>query len=243
MREIPILFSGEMVRAILEGRKTQTRRLVKFPEVDGDDQRAEPERAWLDRSYEKPELGGCACLKMPYGPEGGDLSTVQRFFPRWEAGDRLWVREEHYRFGHWEPVPGVRTKGGRQKWKFVADSDEVRYADNPPIFFRKGMHKETPNCQIWHKRLARFMPRRFSRITLKTISVRLERLQEISEEDSLAEGVKPKHDACIASLVAKGAVGPGQLEYYALWESINGSGSWEVNPWVWVLEFEREMSG
>ncbi len=81
-----------MVRANLEGRKTQTRRIVDFPlAIDG--QHADPDRAWIDASYQKPQFGNIPCLKLPYGPDGGDLSTVQRFFPRWRVGDHLWGKE------------------------------------------------------------------------------------------------------------------------------------------------------
>lgn len=93
MKSHPILYSAPMARANIDGRKTQTRRIVDFPLVDADGQHPDPDRAWIDASYQKPEFGNTACLKLPYGPEGGDLSTVQRFFPKWEVGDHLWGKE------------------------------------------------------------------------------------------------------------------------------------------------------
>jgi len=142
------------------------------------------------------------------------------------GGDLLWVREEHYRYGHWEEVPGVRTKGGRQKWKFVADTDEVVY--EPPVSFRKGRHHKDSHTTAWHKRLARFMPRWASRITLEVVSVRVERLNDCSREDAIAEGIDidPELPA------------DPRDTYRSLWESINGPGSWDANPWVWVVGFK-----
>lgn len=173
IRERPILFSGAMVRAILEGRKTQTRRVVK---AIGPDTRyvmttgeiGLPAGVWREDGWLLPDIG--PKFKCPYGV----------------PGDRLWVREEHYRFGHWEPVQGVRTKGGRQKWKFVADTTEVLF-DAPPSF-RRGRHHKDPEIKAWHKRLGRFMPKSLARTWLEITGVRVERLQDISEADALAEG-------------------------------------------------------
>lgn len=245
MKEHPLLFSAPMVRALLDGTKTQTRRVVKFPPIDGDNQHAEPHRAWLDRSYEKPSLGGCACLKMPYGPEEGDISTVQRIFPNWEAGERIYVRESYYQFGHWEPIEGKRTKGGRQKWMFVPDHSEIVFHEPGHAHVRKGRHHRDPSTPAWHKRLGRFMPRAASRITLDITHVRVERLQDISEEDCWAEGIEQcdgQFDSAAQCLMAKRlgcSPEDARPQYALLWESINGPGSWDANPFVWVIEFTR----
>jgi hypothetical protein len=209
VKERPILFSGPMVRAILAGRKTQTRRVVKFNYAG---------RVKLGRKQWHINDTN-SILACPYG----------------KPGDRLWVREEHYRFGHWEPVPGVQTKGGRQKWKFVADTTELRYNDNAPEAYRKGMHKETPDYRFWHKRLARFMPRIASRITLEITKVRVERLQDITEADARAEGAD-KLDFGFARPSERGL---HKLGFRKIWQSINGPDSWAANPWVWVIEFRR----
>lgn len=218
MKARPILFSRHMVRAILESRKTQTRRIIK------------PQPYACDGEF-----------VSQFEDSNGDPVLIgdKRFLDRCrygKLGDRLWVREEHYRYGHWEEVHGVRTKLGRQKWRFVADTDEVLY--DPPASFRKGRHHRDPFTSAWHKPLARFMPRTASRIDLEVVSVRVEMLHDIIDEDAVAEGVSG--DECIRFNHPFVADQPLPAMCYAnLWESINGPGSWDINPLVWVVEFRR----
>lgn len=225
MKSRPILFSAAMVRALIDGSKTQTRRVVKAE--------------WQGLPLENPDYQREALGKNPYG----------------QPGDQLWVREEHYQFGHWEPVEGKLTKGGRQKWQFVPDDSNVLFE----VFtdYRKGRHSADPAMPAWHKRLARFMPRKYSRITLEILSVRVERLQEISDADAIAEGIIEDPDCIVGANCAggvhqeisgtlyfrdrnddEGHEGPVEA-YRQLWEMINGPGSWQANPWVWVVEFKR----
>ena len=198
MKERPILFSGEMVRAILEGRKSQTRRVV-----------ARPRRK--DGCKLLPELlaqigVGAAC---PYG----------------KVGDRLWVKETFVITGYTVTSHGLaRVSGyycaGLDKFDVVLNAHESR------------------KFAAWRKKTGAkpsiFMFNSLCRITLGIVSVRVERLQEISINDIVAEGV-----------YAKGAYtadfGTDHLTpaYMELWESINGAGSWAKNPWVWVIEFKR----
>lgn len=199
VKERPILFSAPMVQGILAGNKTKTRRVL---ELD-----------WL------------RCLD-PEDPD--DLERIMSQCRYGVPGDRLWVREAHYAFGHWEPVAGAATRGGKQKWKFVRDTDEVLYEEPPE--FRNGRHNIDPETPAWHKRLARFMFRKDSRTTLEIVSVRVERLREISEEDAIAEGV-PVPVTCDTAHTARNG-------FRDLWETINGAGSWDANPFVWVVEFE-----
>lgn len=84
-----------------------------------------------------------------------------------------------------------------------------------------------------------FCKREFSRINLAITSVKIERLQDISEADALAEGVVAKPSAGPASTVPGGTCGPAKFEYFSQWEKINHRGSWDANPWVWVLGIER----
>lgn len=216
MTERPILMSAPMVRALLAGTKTQTRRIWKMPRG----------LEW----YTSGALRGMETgdIHDPLGPWWGHVSEVR--CPHGRPDDRLWVREEHYCFGHWEPVPGMKTKAGRMKWRFVQDTGEVLHA--PPQSFRLGRHHKDPATPAWHKRLARFMPRRYSRITLEITEVRVERLQDISEPDARAEGCR---------LVQAGGIviDRARDQYAALWESINGPGSWDANPWVWAISFRR----
>lgn len=229
MKARPILFSGPMVRALLDGRKTQTRR-----EVD---------EKWRPIVKACLEVNG----KWVWHTLDYDLTT-----PYGTLGDLLWVREEHYRFGHWEPVAGVKTKGGRQKWQFVADTDEVLYL--APEEFRKGRHHHDPYTRAWHKRLGRFMPKAYSRIALEITAVRVERLHDISEEDAIAEGIErierignfsPDCIPCAGwqcYTVAMSAYYNPIHSYQSLWESLNGRASWGSDPWVWVIEFKVHHS-
>lgn len=193
--ERPILFSAPMVRAILDGRKTQTRRIVKHIPMLGD------------------PSGWCAAAKAQEPGWVHIVGDYRRFCPYGEPGDRLWVREA------W-----VRTDG---------------MTSVPDTFYRAS--ESAANAEQlgpWKSPL--FMPRWASRITLEIESVRVERLQDISEEDAMAEGVVHRNSCWYATddpkalpwMTASGA-------YINLWESINGAGSWDANPWVWVIQFRR----
>jgi hypothetical protein len=196
VKERGILFQRPMVCAILAGTKTQTRRMLKpqpvVPEgasvrlYDEGAKHMTSQRCWQVEhpgEYDGHNAIGCR------DDDGRQLNIGRMPF---STGDRLWVREEHYRFGHWEPVPGVRTKAGRMKWRFVADGTEVLY--DPPAQFRKGRHHKDSATPAWHKRLGRFMPRSASRILLEITGVRVERLQDISEADASAEGCERLRD-------------------------------------------------
>lgn len=179
-----ILFSAPMVRALLAGTKTQTRRAVKVQEdiVHADS-------------------------RSPYG----------------QPGDRLWVRESFFAYGRWGRH--FNEKKQCDEWRFADMTRECDHsyqyaADNPDVQVEKG-RSATPG---WHTRPALFMPRAASRILLEVVSVRVERLQAISEHDAIAEGIERGGDNPVDS-------------YRSLWERINGSGSWDVNPWVWRVEF------
>lgn len=199
MKERPILFSGPMVRAILEGRKTQTRRAVKRAE----DMEFDP----CDPSYGpfwKPY-----CTGVP--------ESVKVPCPYGKIGDRLWVRESGYQPPHLTPK---MLREGADTWPhyiYSADGDE----------------KEWCRENGWKSRPSIHMPRWASRITLEIVSVRVERLNAITHIDAIAEGCTPHPDAPAQSM--------GD-DYKGLWESINGPGSWDLNPWVWVIEFRRIKS-
>lgn len=221
MAERPILFSAPMVRAILDGAKTQTRRLVNLTG-------RLIEMRW---SPLHPERGLRVTVRTgPRSTHTGPIGDHLDACPYGQPGDRLWVREEHFRFGHWEPVAGAKTrKGGRQKWMFVADSDETRFTAPDGVEVRRGRHHRDPATPAWHKRLARFMPRCLSRITLEVTSVHVERLHEISDDDARAEGAPGPFDSLFTP----------RLRFERLWESINGPESWDANPWVWVVSFRK----
>jgi hypothetical protein len=194
-RERPILFSGAMVRAILRGEKTQTRRVVKPVRGQVDMLNSSvyyPTGQVVTGLQQQPG----AFMEFRYHGQRDESSSFLVPCPYGASEDRLWVREEHFRFGHWEQVPGVKTRTGMQKLRFVAVTEEVRYRDNLPEVFRDGLEnpgKGRPVVNHWHARRGRFMARQYSRITLEVVKVRVERLQEISEEDAIAEGVEALH--------------------------------------------------
>jgi hypothetical protein len=213
MKERPILFSGPMVRAILEGRKTQTRRVVKLPNhapTSGafwDHAGYQPFEVrpaeWGFRWKEWPTMmpaDGSPYFKCPFGT----------------AGDRLWVKETF--IDDQKNFPGAPIR-------------YVYRADHPEGILGPGW---TPSI---------FCTRAASRITLEITSVRVERLNAISESDALAEGIDTS--TCRVTSQAE-AIADGRLcsvdyvdGYRKLWESINGAGSWAANPWVWVIGFRR----
>lgn len=214
MKERPILFSAPMVRAIWPNQiKDMTRRTIK-----------EPFKSWLETAT-NPEWIDSIPDNAPFQP-----------------GMRLWVREEHYAFGYW--IRNGLTKTGKQKWSFVrVPSDPYRFNDNPPEIYLKSRHKEHPGNPQWYKRLARFMPRAASRITLEITGVRAERLQDISEADAVREGIEVTdrlEHICIYKRYDTKRCGTFDpiSSFRTLWESINGPGSWDENPYVWVITFK-----
>lgn len=179
-----------MVRALLDGRKTQTRRTVKLTD-SGRVKEPGGSRNW---HLDDPN----AILACPYG----------------QPGDRLWARESG-----WQPpyLSPKMLREGADTWP--------RY-----IYNADGDEKEWCRENGWKCRPSIHMPRWASRITLEIVSVRVERLKSITHVDAIAEGCTPHPDALAQSMCD---------DYERLWESINGPGSWDLNPWVWVVEFKR----
>jgi hypothetical protein len=229
MKAIPILFSPPMVSALLDGRKTQTRRLVN------------PQPIWnvdVDGNLYEGNYKG-------YVKVNGHAGWQYQFateFANWQIGDTLYVREEHYRFGAWVEKEGEYTKSGRQKWMFVTHTEEILY--EAPAEFRKGRHHKDPYTPAWHKRLARFMPKIAARIWLQVADIRVERLQDISEEDAKAEGVEKRPGSDLSTVFDYKHYGwdfsydvDAKVSFRTLWESINGPESWAANPFTWVISF------
>ena len=225
--ERPLLFNAPMVRATLDDSKTQTRRVAKLPHQN-------PLGEWEPTSIGGPNGGRLAdgstvpeqgavwhtrtgdCLSCPYG----------------QPGDRLWVRET------FQPTFAPDVERDDTDWE-TGKGYQLRYtATDERVDWMDGDDNITRRCKP-----AIHMPRWASRIMLEIVSVRVERLQDISEEDAKAEGAWGPDDSIVGK-VAKHfgcdvlAVHPS-LAYRMLWESINGPGSWDVNPWVWMIEFKR----
>lgn len=211
-KERPILFSAPMVCAILDGSKTQTRRVMKpQPTVS--------ESGWFSWDGHAPG--------SPYGAYAAnhiDRDSINIFVggccPYGKPGDRLWVRET---FCEWD-----------DGFVYAATcSDQERSVSK----FKPSIH----------------MPRRASRINLEITVVRVERLNDISEKDAIAEGIEDIGNVitCWKDYQADGAfrdangMQKGGIatmhpidSFKSLWEFINGAGSWDANPWVWVVEFK-----
>jgi len=227
VKERPILFSAPMVRAILEGRKTQTRRTVK-PQPAFDPHREQ--WSWENKAGHIAWSGT--------RPQAAALLGAREICPYGQPGDRLWVRET------WGLARPLRDSEG------VVD-DELEWSGSIPKADPRGKRLMDDWCVGYaadgcegRMRPSIHMPRWASRLTLEVTGVRVERLQDISEEDALAEGV--------GALSYGGAediwLGDGEdtrdprVAFRWLWDSINGGRPWRCwddNPWVWVVEFRR----
>jgi hypothetical protein len=206
MKEGPILMSAPMVRSILDDRKTQTRRIVK-PQPEVN------EHGNLCGEWLKKPLDG---LLLP------KLQDIVIHCPHGKIGDRLWVRE-NWRTS--EALDGVPPR-------CLASGTGIHYEADESSNLISGKKMINPG----RLRPSIFMPRSASRITLEITNIRVERLQDISREDAIAEGVRTIEDA-----IKDGYAwcdGP-RRGYMIQWDIINGSGSWNLNPFVWVIEFRR----
>jgi len=217
MKNRPILFSSPMVLALLNGSKTQTRRAVK-PQF---------EREPVD------VVNGVPSWDYPTNYDGDvQMNTMSgKPCPHGVPGDHLWVREAIRLVPDQEPDDGT----GPVLSVYAADG-VFTVADAWPW---KRTYLPSMHC-----------PRGLSRITLEITDVRVERLQDISEADAVAEGIRissaaRRSDACYGIYECLMPDGKTHFNdsayslYRTLWEQINGSSSWDANPWVWVVEFKR----
>ncbi len=228
IKERPILFSGEMIRAILGGRKVQTRRVIKLPCGPG---RNAQGNNWslstqADGSY-WPEY------HMAGWPEYRRMPC-----PHGRVGDRLWCRETYHA------------------------SDLCRdYQQQSDVIYRADTERAKPipgSSLVWKPSI--FMPRWASRLTLEIVDIRVERVQDITEEDAIAEGIKrffaPYHvreswprtpNKMLPAIYGTGERNDAEDfsargAFWRLWNSINGKKfgtSWNENPWCWVISFRR----
>ena len=215
----PILFSAPMIRALLAGTKTQTRRVVK-PQP--------PSNCVRPMAYE----GIWTWEYLRHGVHVGPMC------PYGVPGETLWVKETH--------------ASTAQAGDHASDAHTVYRATDPGWSIMDG----------WKWKPSIFMRRADSRISLRVTSVRVERVQDISEEDALAEGIKPwgpaqrgvygmtlenvgpVYPSPAADIIAGGEswTTSAARSFRGLWVSINGAESWESNPFVWVVGFERVES-
>lgn len=220
-KERPILFSGPMVRAILDGRKTVTRRLIK------------PQPTWMYESLDA-EWFAPRCVRRNgdeypgeavFGVSDDDHHVVCQYGA---VGDRLWVRETHSFSTELIPLVGRCVRD----WEYVKR-----------IWYQADNNRPTWAETKWRPSI--FMPRHASRITLEVVSARVERLQEITEEDVAKEGfiewsdpprVTSKHYGVTKADVWETSP---KSAFARVWREINGALSWDANPWVWRVEFKQ----
>jgi len=210
MMERPILMSAPMVRAILEGRKTQTRRVVK----------------------PRKDMGfGCPLAPNEIAGEinNGDYTNSVYGAP----GDRLWIREnfqplmaDDVREEDWLSCDYKTGKGYKVSYPATDGVKEYYDIGSDNAF----CDRVTPSIH---------MPRWASRINLEITAVRVKLLQDISEQDARSEGAESADYATGRKCILEPDKGSYRLHYRSIWEQINGAGSWDANPWVWVVEFKR----
>lgn len=196
VREKPILFSAPMVQAIIDGRKTQTRRIVK----------------------PQPHAG---VRRSPFVPSGIEDGHGREIHPSYRPGDLLWVRES---------FSGPWSVSALPPSQWPVESPIWYWADGNP-----------PYGDWTRPRPSIFMPRWASRITLQLADVRIERLQDISEEDARAEGASYHNGGGIGHSGWRHDYGDVHVDarssFARLWRDINGADSWAKSPWVYVLSF------
>lgn len=228
IKERPILFSGPMIQAIQDNRKTMTRRIVKPQPVGMDGL-----HCGTPSSFDAYDL-----TDDDDRPTGFGFRTETGIWPcpYGKPGERLWVRETFLELDHdhwhypgkprdWiEPYSG---KGRRNACAYRADCDAEAERCRIELGYRK-----------WKPAI--HMPRWTSRYDLELVSVRVERLQWITYDDIAAEGINDAVvDQTIIQTAASYSMTVRRYLFSSLWEKINGAGSWEADPWVWVIEFKR----
>lgn len=241
MKFRPILFSTPMVKAVLDGSKTQTRRIIK-PQPDFDS-------AWKNwGKTENPPPIKYSEYWLGVSNGGGTAFCVPNVRVKAHVGDIFWVRET------W----ALDYFGRSQYWHFKEGID----VDESDIVYKASSDDLTVTLdKKWKPSI--FMPKQACRIFLKCTNVRVERLHDISEEDAIAEGVHPNchynnnpercgHFSCLNVCATKGEwfdytdlsgecfpTNSAKESFLSLWKSINGKESLEKNPWVWVYDFEK----
>lgn len=246
---LTLIFSAPMVRALLAGRKNQTRfilapgtslfngspwsRTAKAQTWNWDD-------AWVDPG---PSPAGNAgpYLKLPWlsGDNDGFQDTVHRVYPIWQPGDRAWCREA-WRFDSMNDAtsPSAFVRGLNEQG-MSGPNGLVRFEAD-----QRDAWGDEYTLPVGRLREARHLPRQLSRLTLVVTEVRVQRVQEISEADARAEGIRESSRGGFPVVDRQrglcGIFGSAREAYAALWNSLHGPGAWERNDWCVALAFSVE---
>jgi len=234
-KQSPILFSTQMVEAILNNTKSQTRRIVKQNRRWCEDVDEVDLKSWFEKGI----------IKSPYG----------------EKGDMLWIRETWKMIGHTQDDHTefhFQYKDGEDRHiDFYGDDDRCEYwvkklDDLCANLLEKGLAEENDEEEryTWNKedvpwKPSIHMPKEVARIWLKISDIRVERLHDISDVDCVEEGIKHSQGKsgplCWYDYKHKSynAVTGVTSSFKTLWQTVNGPGSWNINPWVWVISFEQ----
>ena len=233
-KERPILFSAPMVRAILEGRKTQTRRIIK-PQP--------PAHAIEVFDWRAPHIAESA--KADEGCYYNDMDGLHFLCecPHGKPGDRIWVRES-FSTDIRDPLNCVIYKATPEYGKYRDTGEVVRSTFPDGTFPTREESERAMLPKFWKGKPSIHMPRWASRITLEITGVRIERLNDISHEDAICEGIEPVNPKGWKDYrgTAQKYMSPVS-SFQSLWFSINGLESWQSNPWVWVIEFRKNDCG
>jgi hypothetical protein len=226
MTDKPILFSAPMVRALLEGRKTQTRRLLKIKGYKGFFQFGVSDTKGYDWTFRRADH---VWEDYPHEKLLGLLPI--------QVGDRLYVREAHY-----------LTDDGTSEYAIFAEDSADVTAHREEIEDLQIRHPQSDWSKHLRLRPSIHMPRWASRLTLTVTDVRVQRLQDISEADAVAEGIERLHggyhdvDDVYLNYLRKsdgfGGSGAGRESFRTLWNSLHGKDAWDANPWVVAYSFD-----
>lgn len=230
--ERPIIFSPPMVSAILNGKKTVTRRIVKSP-------------GRVAARHDTPRHSGSGEPAVETSVETSHEFT-QQTCPYGQPGGRLWLKESFYAFGHWQNR--FNQEHQRKEWHFI---DQTHASGHDYQFTEPAGYVKQPRADdrpAWWLRPSLFMPRRASRIDLEIVNVHMERLRDITDEQAQAEGFSPLHDGMQGYYLNHlppphaGVSVTAVIAFAVYWQTLNGPDSWYENPWVWVVGFRRVTS-
>lgn len=215
-----LLFSDPMIQALRDRRKTQTRRMVRLTADDGEQR---DHTKWQLETPEGKESIRETASRPPWPPK--------RAFEFW-----WWNTDDSRGIYEYAPIMPGEVFYAREAW-----CDRTGFDASPKLFFRADNEHQAFESDAFKVRWRSPLHLRAedARFHFRCTAVRVERLNDISEEDANAEGVTVAPDACVAAVVAGEPWTPAKMEFWALWKLLHGAMSWDANPWVWVYTFEQ----